>query len=68
MKATQSEAKLSRKIAKQSQEMAQGMRKDSISMKTVSGFETDFLETLLKLLGRGSDDGASACYLVCGMY
>lgn len=36
MKATRAEAKLSRLMARQSQEMAEGMRQDSISMKTVS--------------------------------
>jgi len=36
MKATRAEAKLSRVMALQSQVMAEGMRQDSISMKSVS--------------------------------
>jgi hypothetical protein len=39
MKATQEEAKHSRFMAKQSQEMAEDTRKDSISMKAVSVYE-----------------------------
>lgn len=36
MKATRAEAKLSRNMEKHSQEMAEDMRRDSVSMKTVS--------------------------------
>ena len=36
MKATRAEARLARNMAKNSQKMAEDMRKDSVSMKTVS--------------------------------
>ena len=36
MKATRAKARLTRNMAKNSQEMAEDMRKDSVSMKTVS--------------------------------
>lgn len=46
MKAARVEARLSRKIAKDSQEMAEDMRRDSVSMKTVSFLPTAALQSL----------------------